>query len=499
MNKQNLYDKYINNEINEYELVEKIDLLQKNIKSEGVIYTPLNIVEFMIQNSNPEYEWTIVEPSCGHGMFVLAILNFMRKKYNFSGNKLLSWFTEKVKAYDIEKQTISELKEILSLYFQKEFNLIIDNEYFVNVISQDGLFNGDENYDLCIGNPPYIRTKNIEDNYLKKIRFTYTSCKKGNIDIYYAFIEKYVKQCNKVCFITPNSFVNNVSGTKIKEIISPYLKVFIDFKEKLIFKDARTYTCIFKTDKFKNDNTLLYSNSIEGKLYMKNIIDIFKISIKNVNNHEVLSGIATLCDSAYLVTKNDDKYYATNEGVFYEIEEKLISPYLKLTKQQGNEKNIGYMLFPYNSDNTIIKETKMKEEFPLAYSYLLSIKDEKLLKRDKGKTEKYESWYAYGRKQGFYNIIDDEVLIVPSMIGSNCQPKIINIKNLIEKYGRILFTSGYLIPLNIHNVQLCKFITSDDFKTYLVENGKPWPGKSSPYYSLTSKQLKNIATLSSLT
>lgn len=490
--KEIAYAKYTNNEINEFELIEKIDLLQKTIKSEGVIYTPLSIVDFMIENSNPKREWTIVEPSCGHGMFVFAILNFMKNKYSFNGEQLFSWFIAKVKAYDIEEQTVFELKEILSLYFKKEFNLILNNEDFPNIIVQDGLFNGNNHFDLCIGNPPYIRTKNIEESYLKTLRQTYKSCEKGNIDIYYAFIEKYVKQCDRVCFITPNSFVSNVSGTKIKEILFPYLELFIDFKEKLIFKDARTYTCIFKTNKFKQNDELLYSNSLEEKVYPKNIIDVFKIKVKNDNNHEVLSGIATLCDSAYLVNKINGKYCANNNGVLYEIEEELIAPYLKLTKQQGNDINIGYMIFPYDRDNKIIKENEMEEKYPLAYTYLLSVKNEKLLKRDKGKISKYESWYAYGRKQGFYNIVDDKALIVPSMIGSNCQPKVIDIKELIKQYGRILFTSGYVIPLNVNNFGLCDFILSDAFQNHLLEHGKPWPGKSLPYYSLTAKQLKNI-------
>lgn len=37
-------------------------------------------------------------------------------------------------------------------------------------------------------------------------------------------------------------------------------------------------------------------------------------------------------------------------------------------------------------------------QYPFAYAYLLSKKDV-LLKRDKGKTEKYPTWYAYGRTQ----------------------------------------------------------------------------------------------------
>jgi len=49
----------------------------------------------------------------------------------------------------------------------------------------------------------------------------------------------------------------------------------------------------------------------------------------------------------------------------------------------------------------IISEEEMKNQYPKTYAYFLEIKEE-LEKRDKGK-KKYETWYAYGRKQGIEN------------------------------------------------------------------------------------------------
>jgi hypothetical protein len=139
----------------------------------------------------------------------------------------------------------------------------------------------------------------------------------------------------------------------------------------------------------------------------------------------------------------------------------------------------------------MIKESDLKEKYPLAYNYLCLVK-EKLLARDKGKTEKYDSWYAYGRKQGFHKINDVDVIIIPQMIGGKCLPHKINISKILNNFGKIVFTSGYIIPLNSQNKIAEAAILGKQFIEFAKQNGKTWPGKNESYYSLTIKQIKKF-------
>ena len=492
--KNNIYKEYLTTNMHESELIVKLDSIQeKKVKDDGVIYTPWNIVQEMISIAAPNPNMNIIEPSCGHGAFVIGLLYYMNEHHGLSGEKLYKWFVEKVCCVEISDNTTTELKNILSVYFLKHFELSVEQDNFTNIHCHDGLtFESGTKFDLCIGNPPYIRAKHLEPNYLKFLKENFISCKKGTIDIYLAFIEKYSSAAECLVFITPNSFLTSNTGVVLKDLLMDKLTLLVDFKEKKIFKDANVYTCILKTVLDSSSKDVMYGNDFNDlKFVLK--ADLFNVIDGNGLLDKVLSGVATLCDSVYIVKKGKDKkFYANHDGVSYEIESKMIAPYLKITKvKSGNLSNIDYMIYPYKDDKTVITETELKETYPLTYAYLLEVK-ERLSQRDKGKTDKYESWYAYGRKQGLHTITEKFIIIVPQMIGGECRPQLINISNLLTQYGKIVFTSGFVVPQNKDNKIACKFILGEQFIEFAKKIGKAWPGKDESYYSLTAKQIKKF-------
>ena len=149
-----------------------------------------------------------------------------------------------------------------------------------------------------------------------------------------------------------------------------------------------------------------------------------------------------------------------------------------------------FILFPYNKDNIIISEKILQDKFPLTYNYLLVIKSE-LSKRDKGKVDKYDAWYAYGRKQGLNKINGNNILIIPSIIGNNCKPQIINIEKYKDK--RILFTSGFVLDYESINQKFnLEYFFSNDFFKYVEENGRIYPSAKNNYYSISANELNNL-------
>jgi adenine-specific DNA-methyltransferase len=497
-NKNNIYKEYLTTDLHEKDLIVKLDSIQsKNTKDDGVIYTPWEIVTEMILIAQPNPNTKIIEPSCGHGVFIFGLLSYMRSKYGLGGKELLSWLTNKVCGVEISQSSVNDLKESLSYYFKKHFSISVGPEHFTNIVNHDGLtFNSESNveYDLCIGNPPYIRAKNLEPSYLTFLKENFVSCKKGTIDIYFAFIEKYSNSCEELCFITPNSFLTSNAGATLKNLLSEKIAVLIDFKEKKVFENVGTYTCIFKTVNDNSTSEFFYGTDLNN-IDLISRDSFFAEDDKSESGlvDTVLSGVATLYDAGYIVKRgSDEKFYGLYQGIRYEVEQEIVVPYLKITKVKTDElSNIDYMIYPYNDDKTIIAEIEMKEKFPKAYEYLLAMKD-KLLQRDNGKTEKYESWYAYGRKQGLHNITEKFIVVVPQMIGGECKPHLINISNLISKFGRIVFTSGFVIPKNNSNKVACEYLLGTSFIDFAKKNGKAWPGKNESYFSLTSKQIKKF-------
>ena len=464
-----------------------MNIIETKIKTEGVIYTPEYIAKQMVVFCKPTPNMSIIEPSCGHGVFLFALLEYMRDNFNLRGVPLLAWFTTRVVGIELTSSVVEELKESLSAYFKKHFNLITDSNTFKNILCQDSLEFNDRKFDLCIGNPPYVRTQNLESSYLLNIRKIYKSCEKGSIDLYFAFVEKYMTQANSLCFITPNSFLTNKSGKVLKSLLEKKLSLLIDFKDKKIFTDASVYTCIFKTE-LVDSTDCLYGNELTV-ISSKKKSDIFVVNSKVGLITNPLSGVATLCDSVYKVCKKNNTFYATFNNIEYEIEKDIVVPYLKLTKIKTNMSNMEYMIYPY-INKQIISEQDIQTKFPKAYKYLLIVKT-KLGQRDKGKG-KYETWYAYGRKQGLHTITESNIISIPSLIGGDCKPIKIDITSIQKEFSTFVFTSGFVIPLNDKMLTISNDILSAPFLNFVKSVGKPWPGKTEPYYNINTKDIKKF-------
>lgn len=458
------------------------------IKTHGVIYTPENIVKQMIVLSNPTPDMTIMEPSCGDGAFIFGLLHYMEETFNLKNHDLANWLITKVYGIEIDKDIVKKLKKELSIFFEKRFNIQINEKKFTHIVCMDSLlFDKKIIFDLCIGNPPYVRTHNLDNQYLLDLRNTYISCKTGAIDLYFAFIEKYMKISKRLCFITPNSFLTNSSGKTIKNLIKNNLSLLIDFKEKHIFPDASVYTCIFKIEYIKTID-FLYGTSLSNLTTTK-IDTFFSVPTKSVSTINVLSGIATLCDGVYRVVKKDKKFYASYNNISYEVEKKLVVPCLKLTKIKSDLSNIEYIIYPYK-DKKCLLEKEIQQKYPLAYKYLLAIKI-RLEQRDKGKTNKYEAWYAYGRKQGLHNIKENNLIVVPQLIGGSCKPIKIDVSSILKEFNTFVFTSGYIITDS--SSELGEAFLTPLFITFVKSIGKPWPGNPEPYYGITIKDVKKFS------
>jgi hypothetical protein len=97
------------------------------------------------------------------------------------------------------------------------------------------------------------------------------------------------------------------------------------------------------------------------------------------------------------------------------IEKEILKPIVKGSKLKKSDQEITeYVLFPYQKQNgkhTIIAEEELRQKFPLAYNYLLSVKSE-LDKRDNGKPNS-AAWYAFGRSQGLDTSFGTKIIFSP--------------------------------------------------------------------------------------
>lgn len=488
--------------------------MQKKSKILGQVYTPKWIVEEILNNIH--YFGTsilgkyILEPSCGDGAFLCEVVHryiFEARKHNFSVNKIVEHLQTYIYGVEIELTEYNKCIENLNIIAKESLgnNITIEWQIF-NTDTLNWYQNYKEKFDFVIGNPPYIRIHNLEEEtreFLKK-NFQFST---GVLDIYISFFEmglKLLNQTGKLGYITPNSFLHNTSYKPFREYLKHQKNIqeICDFKSNKVFNGFSTYTAITILDKAYSNDFFCYKELISEKMEEVNQIkfsdlksqkwafsceensDFLANLFKGKNNSlkdffDIQYGFATLRDKIFI-----GNYQRIDEekGWFngFEVEKSILKKIVKGSRYKGDEAQVEWILFPYEKQGQRyfpISEEKLQSEYPKAYQYLLHHKEE-LEKRD---MDKGALWYEFGRSQGVQSSHKEKIVVSPLVNGS------VNYHKLSED---IFVYSGIFITQknNLSDWSLIEnVLQSEEFFKYIRLTGKDFSGG---YKSISTKQLK---------
>lgn len=444
-------------------------------KGKGAVYTPPAIVEKMIEMAHITLDDTVWEPSCGHGAFVFGILE---RVYELCGDwsEVKEWFIGRCLCTDISPVAVKDLRELVAAFMSKHGVSSCPGD-FINIRLMDGLSAGFERrFTLCVGNPPYVRTRALDPDYLTDLRARFTSMRKGNVDIYYAFIQRAVELANRAVLIVPNACMTAAGAAALRSITFPKLREVIDFGAGLPFGDARAYVAIMRFG--EGCSPVKVSEGIDGSRKLVPWAHLARDDLRTAPSR-ALSGLATLSDASFVLRRDDDgqvRSPVTGEV----IEGDCVRPLIKITRPE----KAMFILHPYVG-KTPMPDVTLMDAYPAAWRHLLACRD-KLLARDKGKTTKYPAWYAYGRSQGLHEIGFQRIIIIPAMVGGASLPRLIDTTPASRDYGAPLFCSGFVVREtdDPHHSLL-----SEDFRNFVREVGRPKPGADEPFYAISSKHV----------
>ncbi len=491
----------------------------------GAVYTPKYIRNAIITHCFEDYNneqlsrVRIADISCGCGGFLLDAAIYI---HNRIGKKYIDIFRENIFGIDIQSYSIERTKLILTLL------ALINGEdglFSFNLLKADSLDYRQENwnqsftnFDVILGNPPYVCSKKVSKETRHKMR-NFDVCSTGHPDLYIPFFQIAIDLLSDngiLGYITMNSFLRSINGRALRDYLSrgQYNIEIIDFRGLQIFKSKSTYTCLFYLFKGKRQGKISYS--VNDSADLAKPTSAFEIEYRYLDNLQGWSlnsyketqlfesngipikeycdsrhGIATLSNATYIFkpVDEDDLYYVlNNKGKAYRIEKaicrNIINPN-KLNSMSAFDSIIEKVIYPYAVNDSgraqIIDSTILRDQYPYTYKYLESQK--KILKeRDKGNTDDYPAWYAYGRTQSL--VTPRNILFVPKLANKPLNCVLCEDTDLLI-YNGIAFVSDESEKLKV----IKRVIESAAFWRYVVANSKPY---SSNYYAVSGVNINNF-------
>ena len=477
----------------------------------GVVYTPFELASSMVKLARLQPHETVLEPSCGRGSLVFAIIAEWLAR-GFTHEQVARWAEAKLFVGDLDGQAVEDLRALYRSYFAEHG---VTTE--LNARVGDALFDGwTGTFDVTIANPPYVGLGKLPKDYAKRVRASFSTCAKGMADIYQAFIEQAQTQSDRSVVIAPNAWMRTKAGTALRNLLRPRVRSVVDFEHRRVFLGplgASVLTAIvvtgpatqapvlFRTDMPHESDTpwtVAFRQSDEAMgpaawaldpAMPGDAIDPDATTLGDLA--EVLVGVNTNANEAYEVenwTLDGGGVRATNRhGHEVHLPMKDAPLFLKLTKVKtfADVERAHRMLCPYDADLKVVPEAQLAPE---VLNWFRDHSD-LLHARDGGDLRGYEAWYAYGLKQGLYTFDPTErLLLVPCMVDGPMTPIDVPPGQL---GGRFLWASGFVVraknPADHHRVK--ELLAASSTWRFLYRRGKLWTGR---YRTFTPNQLRQV-------
>ena len=351
-------------------------------KRYGQFFTPKEIVDFMINLITKDHKCAILEPCAGKGVFLESL-----SKIGYDA----------IRAYEIDKS------------LQNSSNVKICYSDFLETTL-------DEKYDVIIGNPPYVRWKNIPENLKEtlKTNLLWSNNRIGLNDLLYFFIIHSInklKPNGELIFITPLFWTSTLHSKVVRRAIveNGMIELMINFNEAKVFDKVSSNILIFKFVKKKSNQPMKVinlqtkkavttkticdlKNSLDKLDYQKeiNIGDIngylheqffsedpwkplppnseFEILKTENNSNSKLGNIAEIGNG--MVSGLDEAFKVEDKSLFSENERKKLISVVK-AKNLTKYFNSGYTDYIYVND---IENEEQLKSFPKIFDKLFYYK-----------------------------------------------------------------------------------------------------------------------------
>lgn len=357
-------------------------------------------------------------------------------------------------------------------------NSLIDDEKLLPGLNEDDLdkinpFNFTEQFDVIVGNPPYMSTEHIKTilPLEKPLYEHYYDTASKQYDKYFLFIERalrLLKHDGYFGYIVPSKFIKVSAANKLRRILGDnnLIQTLVSFGSEQIFENKTTYTCLLilnkreketfqyicvdnlqdwkikninpdcisieSMDEVKNDNWVLippHSKEVYATILENSVPLATLVGKENVNN-----GIQTSKNGIYIhryskVEEDANHYYINKDGNTWAIEKELTMPYYQTIRSNDDRfytyRNVepnSFVIYPYTLKDdgklALVDIETLEREYQGTYAYF-KYYEEELKRRDFSPEAMEYDWYKFGRSQHLSSAICPKKIIAGVLSNGN--------------------------------------------------------------------------------
>lgn len=431
-------------------------------RRDGVVFTPEQIAAFMaeqtVARSPHPARLTVVDPAVGAGILLVAAMRALHAQTGEPPSQIGARLT----GIDISEDSLRRCYLALNLAALAlgDTNPVRPRLFCASALHPD-TWRAAGRHDIAIANPPYVRFQHMADEMRADLAATFRVCEGGNYNLYLPFFEvarMLTRDGGQLALITPNGYLSAKSAEAARRWLldTDTVDTIVNFGHHKVF-DAGAYTAILlgshrPPGESRQSGAIGYvpvpglpglaglpdgwettcathyrKDQLSGRPWgmtmtsQRAAVDVIAATGTPLGQlADVRVGLATLRDKLYLIPAQQPEDGYRKIGTGHKVEDALTRLCVKVPEyaegQPGNPLSARRILYPYVTSGdtvTAIDEETLASDYPCAYAYLTSVKDE-LARRDKGRKQ-YEKWYAYGRTQGLKPL--GEKLLTPLYSG----------------------------------------------------------------------------------
>jgi len=297
-------------------------------KAQGIYYTPKFVVRYIVENTlgpalkgkplSEARKIRILDPACGSGSFLVEALDYLENHWRqqkwvpqpkggenaqqtdfFDYMTKIQFLTENIHGVDLDAQAveIAQLNLLLKVLSQRERlpnlvnriregnSLISGSEdelkrYFGNKWREKKHFNWEQQFedimaeggfDVVIGNPPYVQSRNISDDAERHYYWAKYATDTNHSDIFSFFVQKGIallKEGGFLGLILPATWLRLPSFASMRRILlsSCEIKRVATFERVRVFEDSEIEPLILIAQRVfepARDSRIVYQRFLE--------------------------------------------------------------------------------------------------------------------------------------------------------------------------------------------------------------------------------------------